>query len=420
MNTHQKPALTSTVVWLMAISSGLIVANNYYNQPLLSLMARDFHVTDASVSKIAMLTQIGYALGLLIIVPLGDLFRRKRLIVADFGLILLSVLGMALSRSLGMLYFFSFLTGLTSVVPQLFVPMAATLARPEKRTQTIGFVMSGLLVGILGSRILSGWIGNIAGWRSVFFIAFALILVLWFFVIWKLPEVLPEYKGTYKELMKSVWRYARTEPALQAASLRGGLLFASFSAFWTSLVFHLGGAPFHAGSAVAGSFGLIGMLGALMAAFTGRLAKRMSYFHFTLVLLALFLAAWSVFWFGGYSYLGLIGGVIILDVAMQALHIMNQSSIFSLHPEANNRLNTVYMTSYFIGGALGTYVAGLAWQHWHWNGVLVAGTGFAVLAVLTHLLYRRVYLKSRAAGPRTQQRVRHAMPQQGEQPVLQN
>ncbi len=394
MNNSQKTALTPAVLWLMAISSGLIIANNYYNQPLLSLVAREFNASDSSVSKIAMLTQIGYAMGLLIIVPLGDLVRRKRLIIIDFGLILISLLGMALSQSLHMLYVFSFLTGLTSVVPQLFVPMAASLAAPEKRTQSIGFVMSGLLIGILGSRILSGWIGNIWGWRSMFFIAAVLILILWFFITWKLPEVLPEYKGTYRELMKSVLHYAKTEPALQAASLRGAFLFASFSAFWTSLVFHLEQAPFQAGSAMAGSFGLIGMLGALMAAFTGKLARNVPYFNLTVILLLMFLLSWGILGVGGYTYIGLVLGVVILDVAMQALHIMNQSSIFSLHPQANNRLNTVYMTSYFIGGAAGTYLAGLSWQHWHWNGVLFVGVGFGLLAFFVHLLYQRIYIKS--------------------------
>ncbi|WP_242691572.1 MFS transporter [Desertivirga arenae] len=390
MDQHKK-TLTPAVLWLMAISSGLVVANNYYNQPLLTLIAKEFQVSDESVSKIPMLTQMGYALGLLIIVPLGDLLKRKKLIVIDFALILAAVLGMALSPSLSLLYVFSFLTGLTSVVPQLFIPMAASLSHPEKRTHSIGLVMSGLLVGILGSRILSGYVGNIWGWRSMFFIAAGIMVLLWIFIWWKLPEVHPQYKGSYKELMKSVFHYAKTEPALQAASFRGAFLFASFSAFWTSLVFHLEQAPFNAGSAVAGSFGFLGILGALMAAFTGKLAKTISYNKLTWILLAVFLGSWGVLWAGGNTYLGLIIGVVVLDVAMQALHIMNQSSIFSLHPHANNRLNTVYMTTYFVGGSTGTYLAGLAWQQWQWNGVLLVGIGFGIAAAFVHLLYRKLY-----------------------------
>jgi predicted MFS family arabinose efflux permease len=339
-----------------------------------------------------MLTQLGYATGLLIIVPLGDLVRRKRLIVLDFGFILLSLLGMAMSQSLQILYIFSFLTGLTSVVPQLFIPMTASLAEPEKRTRSIGLVMSGLLIGILGSRILSGWVGNIWGWRTMFFIAAGVIVILWIFIVWKLPEVFPHFSGSYGGLMKSVLHYARTEPVLQAASLRGGFLFASFSAFWTSLVFHLELSPFYAGSAVAGAFGLVGIMGAMMAAFTDKIAKRMEFFKATLILLFIFIFSWVIFWIGGYTYVGLIVGVIVLDVAMQAIHILNQSSIFSLHPQANNRLNTVYMTTYFIGGASGTYLAGLAWQHWHWNGILSVGVGFGLLALFVHLAFRKTYL----------------------------
>ncbi|WP_442588633.1 MFS transporter [Pedobacter sp. AW31-3R] len=393
MDTSQKPQLTAPLLWLMAISSGLVVANNYYNQPLLSLIAKDLQVSESSAGNIAMLTQIGYAAGLLTIVPLGDLFRRKRLIVIDFLFIFLSVLGIALSQSLYQIYIFSFLTGLTCVVPQLFIPMAASLARPEKRTQSIGLVMSGLLIGILGSRILSGWVGNLYGWRAMFFIAAGITLVLWVMISWKLPELYPVYKGTYAKLMQSVLHYARTEPALQAAALRGAFLFASFSAFWTSLVFHLAQPPFNAGSEIAGAFGIIGMAGALMAVGVGKLAKKVSFFKLTAFFMLIFLSAWFIFYQGGDQYWTLILGVIILDIAMQATHIMNQSSIFALHPEANNRLNTVYMTSYFIGGSLGTFLAALSWSHWQWNGVLAVGMGFSLLALMVHMAFRRIYAK---------------------------
>lgn len=391
LRDNQK-TLTPAVLWIMAISSGLIVANNYYNQPLLSLIAADLHLSEAGAGKVAMMTQIGYAAGLLTIVPLGDLLRRKRLIVIDFGFMLLSLFGIAMSQSAAQLYVFSFLTGLTSVIPQLFVPMAASLAVPEKRTQSIGFVMSGLLVGILGSRVISGIVGELYGWRMMFYIAAGIISLLWVIIAWKLPEVYPEYKGTYRKLMQSVVHYARTEPVLQAAAFRGAFAFAAFSAFWTSLVYHLEQPPFLAGSSIAGSFGLVGMVGALMAALVGTIAKRVSYFRLTTYFILLFIASWVIFYGAGNTYAGLIVGVVILDVAMQALHIMNQSSIFTLHPKANNRLNTVYMTTYFIGGATGTYLAALAWQQWQWNGILLVGFGFSFLALLSHLAYKKVVM----------------------------
>ncbi|WP_039865950.1 MFS transporter [Pedobacter sp. BAL39] len=389
MSNSNQNTLTPAVLWIMAISSGLIVANNYYNQPLLSLIANDLHISAASAGKIAMMTQVGYAAGLFTIVPLGDLVRRKRLIMIQFAFILLSLIGMAMSRSIWQLYTFSFLIGLTSVIPQLLVPMAASLSTPEKRTQSIGFVMSGLLIGILGSRVLSGIVGELYGWRTMFYIAAVIILVLWGMIAWKLPEVYPEYKGTYLKLMKSVVYYARTEPVLQAASFRGAFAFAAFSAFWTSLVYHLEQPPFFAGSSVAGSFGVIGMAGALAAALVGRIAKIVPYFRLTLYLILAFIASWLIFYGIGNTYIGLILGVIVMDAAMQALHIMNQSSIFTLHPEANNRLNTVYMTSYFVGGALGTYLTAIAWQQWLWNGVLMVGFGFSFLTLAVHFLYKR-------------------------------
>lgn len=391
MNSVHKNTLTPSVLWLMTISSGLVAANNYYNQPLLSIIAKDFKVSESEVGAIAMLTQIGFAVGLLVIVPLGDLLKRKKLIVSDFGFIILALLGMAFSQTILQLYIFSFLIGLSSVTPQVFVPMAASLAKPENRTKSIGFVMSGLLIGILSSRILSGFIGELYGWRAMFFIAAALMVVLWLLIIWKLPEVYPQYKGTYLKLMKSVFYYARTEPVLQAAALRGGLTFASFSAFWTSLVFHLEKAPFFVGSAVAGGFGIIGIAGAMMAVYTGNLAKKFPYFKLTTWFIIFFMLSWAVFYSAGYTYWGLIIGVIILDIGTQAIHIMNQSSIFALHPEANNRLNTVYMTTYFIGGSLGTFLAALFWEHWQWNGVLLVGAGFSVLSLIAHFLYRKVY-----------------------------
>jgi len=387
MESYQKPQLTTSILWLMAISSGLVVANIYYNQPLLSLIASEFRTSQAAVSKIAMLTQVGYAAGLLLIVPLGDLLPRKRLIVIDFVLIIVSVLGMATSNSLILLYVFSFLIGLTGVIPQVFIPLTASLTHAEKRTQAIGLVMSGLLIGILGSRVISGWIGNLYGWRTVFYVAASLMLILWLLIIRKLPEVQPGYKGKYSSLMKSVFHYARTEPLLQAASLRGGLLFASFSAFWTSLIFLLAEAPFHGGSALAGSFGILGILGAIMAVFVGKLSKKFRANNFLTALLLVFILSWLIFGLYGHTYTGLVIGIIVLDVALQGAHIMNQSSIFSLHPQANNRINTVYMTTYFLGGALGTFLAGLGWQCMGWNGVIATGVGLSLLALFVHLTY---------------------------------
>lgn len=381
-----KPGLTKFNLWLMAAGSGLVVANNYYNQPLLGKIADSFHITEAKASAVSVLTQMGYAVGLLFIIPLGDMMRRKKLILVDFVLILIALILAAMAPGIHLLMVASFFIGLTSVIPQLFVPMAAHLAKEEDRGKAIGTVMSGLLIGILCSRTLSGFIGEHLGWRAMFFIAAGIMVVLWLLLLWGLPEVYPEYKGSYKELMKSILTYVRTEPSLRLAALRGGLGFAGFGAFWTTLVFLLQGPPFHQGSDVAGSFGVIGAGGALAASIVGRISDRMNKRKLISITAGMMVVAWLIFSLSSASMIGLIIGVVLLDLGLQSTHIANQTIIFALHPEARNRLNTVYMVSYFIGGASGTFLAGMAWTQWKWTGVVTVGMAVSVLCLLVHLL----------------------------------
>lgn len=373
----------------MTIASGLVVANIYYNQPLLVEIARTYQITEAKAGMIAMLTQVGYAIGLLFIVPLGDMLRRKRLILFDFILIIASLVLAAFAPNIQTLMFASLLIGITSVVPQLFVPMAAHLAKPESRGKVVGTVMSGLLIGILCSRTISGFVGAHLGWRAMFMIAAGLMLVLWVALFYLLPEVRPQFAGNYKALMKSLVHLFKTEPKLRLAAARGGLCFACFGGFWTALTFLLEGPPFFAGSDVAGSFGLIGAGGAIMASVMGRLSDKIDTRNLLFATISMILLSYIVFGFFGNSMLGLVAGVILLDLGLQASHIANQTLIFSLQPEARNRLNTVYMFVYFIGGATGTVLASQAWHFWKWNGVVAVGLVFSSLALLVHLLFSR-------------------------------
>lgn len=394
-----EPELTRSTLWLMTIASGMVVANIYYNQPLLVEIAATFGVTEARVGTISMLTQVGYAVGLLFIIPLGDMLRRKRLILIDFVLIILSLLLAAFAPNVYTLMAASLLIGATSVVPQLFVPMAAHLARPEARGKAVGTVMSGLLVGILCSRTLSGLVGAHLGWRAMFLMAAGLMGVLWVVLYYKLPEVHPDFKGNYRSLMKSLVHLFRTEPKLRLAAARGALAFACFGGFWTTLVFLLEGPPFNAGSDVAGAFGLIGAGGAIMASVMGRLSDRFDTRHLLTGTLTLVILSYVVFGFFSTSFIGLVVGVILLDLGLQASHIANQTLIFSLNPQARNRLNTVYMFTYFIGGATGTLLASQAWQLWRWNGVVLVGLVFSLLALLVHLLYAKKNSPARIAVP---------------------
>lgn len=370
----------------MTIGAGLVVANNYYNQPLLGMIAKEFDASEAATSKVAMFTQVGYAAGLLLIIPLGDMFKRKRIILIDFIFILASLLIFAFSQSLTVMIIASFFVGLTSVVPQIFVPIAAQLSPPEEKGRNVGIVMSGLLVGILASRVFSGIVGEYLGWRNVFLIAAGMMVILGILIAWLLPNMQATFNGTYGQLMRSIVRYTKDLPGLRLASLRGALGFGSFSIFWTTLTFRLEQAPFFQGSDVAGSLGLVGIAGALAASYVGYISGKMNKNLLISIACSLMILSWAIFGIGGSSYLGLIIGIIILDMGLQAMHVTNQTIVFSSHPEASNRLNTVYMVSYFVGGSLGTLIGGRAWGAYGWNGVVVAGAIFVILCLVVHLI----------------------------------
>jgi predicted MFS family arabinose efflux permease len=384
---ENKQYLTKSTLWLMTIGAGLVVANNYYNQPLLGMIARELGESEAATSKVAMFTQMGYAAGLLLIIPLGDMYRRKRIILIDFIFIIVSLLVFALSQSLTVMIIASFFIGLTSVVPQVFVPIAAQLSRPEDKGKNVGIVMSGLLVGILASRVFSGLVGEYLGWREVFYIAAGMMVVMAALIAWLLPDMRPTFSGTYGQLMRSIARYTKDLPALRLASLRGALGFGSFSIFWTTLTFRLEQAPFFQGSDVAGMLGLVGIAGALAASLGGYISGKVNKNVLIAISCSLMILSWVIFGVGGSSYIGLIIGIIFIDMGLQGMHVTNQTIVFSSHPEASNRLNTVYMVSYFVGGSVGTLVGGQAWQQYGWTGVITVGGIFVILCLAVHLLF---------------------------------
>lgn len=387
MQMNASNGISRTVIWLMSIISGLVVANNYYNQPLLGLISKDLNVSESAASRISMLTQIGYAVGLLMIVPLGDKFLRKRLILIDLFLVFGSLLWMTFATQLWMLYAASLLIGVTSVIPQLFIPIAAELSSDKEKSSNIGTVMSGLLLGILLSRFIGGIVGDVWGWRAMFGIAAGLMILVWFAVYKMLPEMQPNFKGTYKELMRSVGHLAKTQPILQLASFRGAMAFGSMCALFTTLVFHMEKPPFNAGASVVGSFGLAGAVGALAAAKVGKLQKFLDINRIISYSLLVVLGSWAFTYFAGETYWGLIVGVILVDLGVQSSHIMNQTNYFLIKSNAVNRLNTVYMVCYFIGGSLGTWLASIAWQYAQWDGVCFVGAAFGLLALIAHILF---------------------------------
>lgn len=393
MQLNSTGDISRTVIWLMSVISGLVVANIYYNQPLLGLIAGELKVPESAVSKISVLTQLGYAAGLLLIVPLGDKLFRKKLILADLFLVFAALLWMTFGTELWMLYIASLLIGVTSVIPQLFIPIAAELSSDQEKSSNIGTVMSGLLLGILLSRFIGGIVGELWGWRAMFGIAAGLMVAVWVAIYRMLPELQPNFKGTYGELMKSVFHLASTQPVLRLASFRGAMAFGSMCALFTTLVFHMENPPFNAGSSVVGSFGLAGAVGALAAAKVGKLQRYFDLNRIIFYSLLVVLGSWLFSYFAGETYWGLIVGVILVDLGVQSSHIMNQTNFFMIKSSAVNRLNTVYMVSYFIGGSLGTWAASVAWQHAQWSGVCFVGAVMALSALAAHLLFsRRVQL----------------------------
>jgi predicted MFS family arabinose efflux permease len=383
--THQHPELTTFTLWVMTVATGLVVANLYYNQPLLDDISLTLHCSKARAGQVSIATQIGYATGMLLLAPLADMVRRKRLMMILFFFIVLSALLTASAPNINVLVIGSFLLGLTSMVPQLLVPMAAHLAKPHERGKKIGVIMSGLLIGILVSRTFSGYVGALFGWRMVFYAAAGLMLVIWLLLGLFLPEVEPDYSGTYKSLMTSIYNLIKTEPKLRLAALRGALCFACFSAFWTTIVFLLK-QNFNMGSGVAGEFGLVGAFGAIAAGLMGRLSDKMDAYKLSGFTILLIIASFIVFYFSAHSIIGLVIGVIVLDMGVQATHISNQSIIFALNPQARNRINTVYMVSYFIGGSFGTFLVTQLWKTYQWNGVCAVGLLLSTSTLVIHLL----------------------------------
>lgn len=378
--------MSRRLVLVFAVATGVVVANNYYAQPLLDTIAQQFHTTSGAAGLLVTLAQIGYALGLLFIVPLGDLLERRRLILTVLIGTSLALAGSALAPTIGALAWLALLVGVTSVVAQVLVPFAASLAPEAERGRVVGTVMSGLLVGVLLARTFAGLIAQVAGWRAVYWIAAVLMLAL-IAVLWhELPRVGRAESGlSYGRLLESVWKLVRTEPLLRRRSVYGILAFGAFSVLWTSIAFLLARPPYSYGQAVIGLFGLLGVAGALCASVAGRLADRGWSRYSTGAFVALSLAAFGLLALGGTRLLPLIAGILLLDLGVQGTHITNQSEIYRLHPEARSRLTTAYMVAYFIGGALGSFTSAVIYDAAGWGGVCLLGAGFAAANVAVWL-----------------------------------
>lgn len=377
--------LNRTDVLLMAFCTGLIVANIYYCQPLVILVAKEFNLTESRAATTTYLTQAGYAIGLFLIVPLGDMFERRRQILILTAVAVVALLTAALSPTFIWLQIASVLIGASSIVPQLILPMAANLSSDEKRGPTIGIIISGLLIGVLASRALSGTVGYLWGWRTMYYIAAGICLLLVLLMAKRFPQSKPTFKGSYRALMVSMWHYLREQPALREASLINFLAFAVLSAFWTTMVLFLANPPFNLQTLQIGLFGIAGAAGALAAPMVGKLTNSRNSGKNIIIGLVLQLVSIAAFYFTGSNLYLFIAGIIIIDIGQQAIHVTNQTKVYSLVPEARNRLNTVFMSISFVGASIGSAVGLWLWDKGQWP-IFCAGT--ALIVILNILIYK--------------------------------
>jgi predicted MFS family arabinose efflux permease len=382
--------LSKSTTPIFAVAAGLSVANIYYAQPLLDAMADDFGIPPAAIGLVVTLTQIGYALGLIFIVPLGDLLDRRRLIVVQGIISAAALVAVATARTEGVLFAGMAAVGLVAVVVQVLVAFAATLALPSERGKAVGTVTSGVVIGILAARFVAGILADFGGWRAVYLTSAALTFAMAGILFRILPKHLPpESSDGYFVTLRSIPRLFLREPILLVRGILALFIFAAFSTFWTALVLPLSAPPFSFSHGQIGLFGLVGVAGAAAAGSAGRLADRGLGQWTTGLSLMLLIASWGLIALLPVSIPALVAGVVLLDLAVQAVHVTNQSIIFALHPEARSRLVGGYMVFYSIGSAIGAIAATTANAHAGWTGVSIVGAAFSAAALLVWASTRR-------------------------------
>ena len=389
--------LSDAVALLFAVACGLAVANVYYAQPLLDTMADEFGIGHAAVGLIITITQIGYGLGLLLMVPLGDILNRRRLIVGQSLLSVLALLTVAAAPSYLVLFIGMTIVGLLAVVTQVLVAYAAELAAPDERGRVVGVVTSGIIIGILLARTISGTLSDLFGWRSVYVVSAAATLV----IAVLLAKVLPRREDrsvsttdpdmTYRKLIGSVFVLFVEEPVLRVRATLALLIFTAITILWTPMVLSLGAPPFSLSHTEIGLFGLAGAMGAIGAARAGRLADRGRAEHTTGIALAIMLVSWLPIALLPYSLWGLIIGVVAIDFALQSVHVANQSLIYRVRPEARSRLTAGYMIFYSIGCATGSIASTLVYARAGWSGVCLFGALISAFALVFWALTRHRY-----------------------------
>ncbi len=377
----QPEQLTTVALMLFAIAAGVSVANIYCAQPLLDALAREFSFSKSSVGSVITVTQIGYALGLLFIVPLGDLLNRRSLVLSQLSLSAVALAVVSFARTKEMLLIGLFLVGFLAVVVQVLVAFAASFAPPEKRGSAIGAVTSGVVLGILLARVIARALSDLGGWRTVYFTSMVLTFLLAGALLGILPNSRVEMRSSYPHLLRSTFALYRTTPILRIRATIAFLVFAAFSTLWTSLVLPLSEPPHPLSRTAIGLFGLAGVAGAVAAGRAGHLVDQGRGQWTTGISLAVLLVSWLCIGCLHRSFVVLVIGIIFLDFAVQAVHVTNQAMIFAARPEAKSRLVAAYMVFYSLGSGTGALAATKAYAGFHWSGVCVLGACISTVAL---------------------------------------
>lgn len=392
--------MTRGLTFLFAVAGGVAVGNLYWAQPLLDLIADDLHASTETAGLLVTMTQIGYAVGVLLIVPLGDLLNRRRLVPVMMLCSAAALLGCALAPSFGVLLGAITLLGLTTVSGQILAPLAGDLADDDNRGAVVGTVVSGILTGILASRTISGLIADIAGWRAIFAVAAVTAVVFAALLYRAIPSLAPKTSMSYPALIASVGSVIRRERTARWTLVLGATGFAVFTMFWTALTFLLSAEPFNYSVTVIGLFGLAGLAGAVAARRAGGLHDRGWSLPATGVAWTLALVAFVVAAFAGHSVVLVLVATVVLDIGVQGLNILNQLRMFAIAADARSRLNTAFVTGNFIGGAIGSAAATVLWSAGGWTAVTVAGMALCGFALVVWALGRRGPLVPPVPTPR--------------------
>lgn len=388
MKKQKDIKLTKGLILLMAITSGLAIANIIYNQPLLEHIARYFNISRNHIGLVTTFTQIGYGCGMLFLIPLGDIKERKSLILKTLSLSIFSLIMISISMNFYWLLLASFLLGFSSIITQLLVPFVANIARPDERGKVIGTIISGMMTGIILARLVSGFVGPRLGWRAIYIMATVLITILTLTLMKLMPRCEPKSDETYGHIMKSMVGIIKTNPVVRSSSIIGPCLFAAVQLFWTSIVFYLESPVYgflENSSEISGRFALVGIVGVFLVPFMGSLCdKKSPRFAIGLSISFAFLA-YVIFYLFGTSLVGLTLGIMILDFAVNSSQVSNQARINSVDSPMQNRFNSVFMSIYFFIGSIGSYLGSFIYNNFAWTGICIAGFGFILLAALAHL-----------------------------------